>query len=153
MPTITRHRPASTTEHPFALPKELSPDLCRVLDYWRGLLRGEAQMPFADDLTLTDLPDLAPKLFLIDVFDQPERFRVALAGEDLEARDLPGRFLDEVTPAGAIQFLRAQCAATVEAAEPTFFHAELEMRPYSRLVLPLWGEGRISTLLGAVDAD
>jgi hypothetical protein len=153
MPTLARHRPAATTQHPFALPKALSPDLCRVLDDWRGLLRGEAEMPFADDLKLTDLPDLAPNLFVIDVFDRPERFRVALVGEGLQAHDLRGRFLDEVPPGWPFQYLRAQCAATVEAGAPTFFHAELAVRPYSRLILPLWGEGRISTLLGAIDAD
>ena len=153
MPTLAPHRPAATHAHPFAVPKALSPDLCRVLDYWRGLLRGEAETPFADDLRLTDLPDLARNLFVIDVFDRPERFRLALAGEGLDNPDLPGRFLDEAAPEWPFEFLRAQCAAAVESAGPTFFHSELEIRPYSRLVLPMWGDGRISTLLGAVDTD
>lgn len=152
MPTLAPHRPASKTQHPFSAPTALTPDLTRVLAYWRGLLRGEAETPFADDMRLTDLPDLGPSLFVIDAFQGPERFRVALVGDGLGAEDLAGRFLDDVTPAWPFDFLRAQCAAAVESMEPTFFHSELEVRPYSRLVLPLWGEGRISTLLGAVDA-
>ena len=34
--------------------------------YWRGLLRGSAQMPFWDDYRPTDLPDLADRLFLVE---------------------------------------------------------------------------------------
>jgi hypothetical protein len=137
--------------HPFAVPSRLTPDLTRVHAYWRGLLRGGADMPFWDDVDLSDLPDLAGRLFLIDVFDGPERFRFGLVGKDLRATDLDGRFLDEARLLWPLEFLRAQCCATTECARPTFFRMEEAGRAYSRLLLPMWGDGRLSMILGCVD--
>lgn len=139
------------SKHPYALPARLSPELARVHAYWRGLLRGAAEMPFWDDAKLTDLPDLADRLFLIDVFSPPERYRFATLGEALTGDDLAGRFLDEHPLASPFAFLRSQAAATVESAQPTYFKDEGELGGYGRLLLPMWGEGRLSMLLGAVD--
>jgi len=136
---------------PYGLHGRLSPDLTRVLAYWRGLLRGAATIPFSDDVNLSDLPDLADRLFLVDVFQQPERFRFDVVGQVLDTAGLSGRFLDETELARPFDFLRSQCAAAVEGAEPTFFHADGSSPPYSRLLLPMWGDGRISMLLGAID--
>lgn len=134
--------------HPFAVPSRLPPDLARVQSYWRGLLRGAAQMPFWDDARLSDLPDIEARLFLVDAFEGPERFRLGVVGEEV-AKDVSGRFVDEMEPARPFAFLQAQCSAAVEAAGSTFFRSE--DGGYSRLVLPMWGDGRISMLLGAVD--
>lgn len=136
---------------PFAVPRRLSPDLARVQAYWRGLLRGAADMPFWDDVDLSDLGDLQGRLMLIDVFAAPERFRFGAVGRELGA-DLQGRFLDETAPARPLEFLRAQATATVEAATPTWRRDQARSPgPYARLLLPLWGDGRVSMLLGAVD--
>ena len=145
-------RDAAKSAHPFPVPRRLAADLARVEAYWRGLLRGGADMPFADDLSPADLGNLAPRLFVIDVFDSPERFRFAIVGEALTG-GLGGLFLDETALSGPFEFLRAQASATTEAAAPTFFHHEAERAAYGRLLLPLWGEGRIATLLGAVAYD
>lgn len=138
------------TQSPFAVPSDLPPDLARVLAYWRGLLRGSADMPFADDLSLADLPDLSERLFLIGAFGSPERFRIDLVGEELGCNGVAGRFLDEVSPTAPFEFLSAQCAATREEAAPTLYRRTTP-KPYGRLLLPLWADGRISMLLGAVD--
>lgn len=138
--------------HPYPVPRRLTPDLARVMDYWRGLLRGGASMPFADDAKLTDLPDLRQRLFLIEAFSHPQRFRFAILGQALAADGLAGEYLDEIEPPRPFEFLASQCDATVECGEATFHHHEVE-RPYSRLLLPLWGDGRISMLLGALDRD
>lgn len=138
-------------KHPFGLPTRLSPDLTRVLAYWRGLLRGTATMPFWDDAKLSDLPDLTGQLFLVDVFQQPERFRFGVVGDALGASGMSGLFLDEADLGRPFEFLKSQCTATVECAEPTLFRGEGVEQPYSRLLLPMWGEGRIAMLLGAVD--
>lgn len=140
---------------PYAVPDRLSPDLVRVLAYWRGLLRGAAEMPFWDDVRLADLPDLGQRLLLIDVFGPPERFRFDTLGAELAANDFAGRFLDEAQLPPLLAFLRSQCSATVEAAEPTYFHAqERDGAPaFGRLLLPMWGDGRIRMLLGAVDLE
>lgn len=138
---------------PFALPARLSADVARVEAYWRGLLRGAAKMPFWDDARLTDLPDLTPRLFLIDVFQGPERFRFATVGAEIGGTEQEGRFLDETDPGRPLDLLRAQCSATVESAASTYMRMDDGERAYGRLVLPMWGDGRISMLLGVVDFD
>lgn len=138
------------TQSPFAVPLDLPPDLARVLAYWRGLLRGSADMPFADDLRLTDLPDLSERLFLIGVFGPQERFRFDMVGDELGCDGVAGRFLDEVSPTAPFEFLSAQCAAAHEEAAPTYYR-RMTPKPYGRLLLPLWANGRISMLLGSVD--
>lgn len=143
---------AMKTKHPYAVPARLSPDLARVQAYWEGLLRGAATMPFWDDVKPSDLPDLVGHLFLIDVMGPPERFRLAQVGEALASEGLAGKFLDEFDQHRPFEFLRSQCVATVECAAPTYFRDAAAALPYARLLLPLWGEGRISMLLGAVDA-
>ena len=48
-------------------------------------------------------------------------------------------------------FIRSQAVATVECAQVTYFREDVGSRRFSRLMLPLWGEGRIAMLLGAVE--
>lgn len=151
MPTPSAAAQLAKPKHPYPLPARLSPELSRAHAYWRGLLRGSAEMPFWDDAKLTDLPDLADRLFLLDVLAPPERYRFATLGKALTTEELAGRFLDETPLASPFDFLRSQAAATVECAAPTFFKEEGELGGYARLLLPMWGEGRISMMLGAVD--
>jgi hypothetical protein len=134
-------------KHPFAAPTRLPPALARVRAYWKSLLRGSAEMPFWDDAKLTDMPDLADHLFLLDVFDKPERFRFALESSALSAQPLAGEFIDDLQLSPPLDFLRAQASATVEAAAPTFHRGP----GGARLLLPMWGDGRIGMLLGAVE--
>jgi hypothetical protein len=141
-------------EHPYALPRTLPPDLDRVQAYWRGLLRGSAEMPFWDDVNLSFLPDLAPRLFMIDVFEGPERFRFAIVGQGLTdggGRAEPGGFVDEASLDPPLDFLGSQCSATVESMAPTFHRTgKAGDGAYSRLLLPLWGEGQVRMILGVV---
>lgn len=141
---------APKVKAPFPVPAHLSPNLARVHAYWRSLLRGAATMPFADDIRLTDLPDLSEGMVLIEVFDQPERFRFAVVGAAFSS-ELAGRFLDDTDLDAPFEFLRAQATATVEAAAPTWFRREGERAAQARLILPAWGEGRVSLLVVAVD--
>lgn len=136
-------------KRPFAPSGHLSPDLARVEACWRGLLRGSAKIPFWDDFNPTTLPDLQTRLFLIGVYTKPERYRFDQVGADLRP-GLEGLFADEVAPAPPFEFLASQAHATTEAAAPTLYRHEGE-KPYTRLLLPMWGDGRIGMLLGAVD--
>lgn len=137
---------------PFPLP-HLSPPLAHVHEYWRSLLRGGADMPFSDDIDLSDLEDLADRSFLIDVFERPERFRFNQIGRALGAEALVGKFIDEVELKGPFTYLRSQSSATVESAAPSYFRSERTPQPYARLLLPFWGEGRIIMLMGAIDLE
>ena len=137
-------------QNPFALPKTVKPELKRALDYWRDLKRGDNNMPFADDVSLATLRN--SQVFLLKVF-APLRFRFEAVG-DLHAIDgAPvGRFIDEIASIGTLSYLPAQCCATIEAGEPTFWHfdASGSDKEFSRLLLPAWGAGHIDLLLGVI---
>jgi hypothetical protein len=136
-------RPAN----PFPLPATLDPDLTAVEAAWRDLRRAQNDMPFADDLRPAALSAQAGRVLLIDAFEKPERFRFSLLGGDLllpQDKALSGKFIDEVDLPAPLGFLRAQASATVEARAPTYHRG--------RLLLPTWGDGRVSLLLGAVRA-
>jgi hypothetical protein len=138
---------------PCAVPHGLERDLARVHTFWDDLKRHEAEMPFWDDVKISALPDLAGRLMMIEATDKPVRFRIAfgLVGADIKqhyGHDLSGKFLDEIDAAAPLQFLVSQCCATVESRAPTYYRND-GAEGYSRLVLPLWGDGRIGMLLVA----
>lgn len=148
----TRDAPTMACRNPFVLPDRLDEKLLPVLFLWQSLRRAENGMPFSDDLGLPALSNLRGKTFLLGAFAQPERFRFEFMSEDLKTAAAIGKFVDEITPNTELSYLRAQCSATVEAAAPTFLHlTELSGHSFSRLLLPMWGNGEINMLLGAVD--
>lgn len=136
---------------PFALPATLESGLARVHAYWEDLKRGENNMPFWDDINLSSLPDLSGALMLIDVFSRPERFRFNTVGAQVathHSEPVTGKFADDLELQRPFRFLRAQCSATAEARAPTFYRDNGDGS--SRLLLPAWGDGRVSMLLGAI---
>jgi hypothetical protein len=145
------------TSNPFFLPPKLEPDLSLLLGYWNDRRRGNAEMPFADDIDPTALPN--PRaMMLIEVSGPPVRFRLAMVGEEIRTicgDALTGAFLDETPIQHPLQYLHAQSSATVEARAATYYRHGPEIgrvhdvAAYGRLLLPSWGDGRISMLLGA----
>jgi hypothetical protein len=90
-------------DNPYPLPERLTPTLQRVFDYWDDLKRGGNEMPFWDDIKPTALPDITDRLLLIDVFAEPERFRINSLGADVgETSALRGKFLGEETLSGRL---------------------------------------------------
>jgi hypothetical protein len=114
-------------------------------------------MPFSDDVQLSSLPDLSDRLMLVDAFDKPQRFRLNTVGAQIRKRygdDLAGRLLDEIGPKAPFEFLTAQASATIEAKTPTFFAGPAgtgQHHGYARLLLPMWGDGRVGMMLGAIE--
>ena len=138
----------SKMPHPFSLPAKLEPDLRRVHEYWAGLKRGENEIPFADDVNLSALSGLKERVMLLGAFEQPQRFRVSSLGGEIRAgygADIVDKFVDEIEGKGPLQFLNAQASATVEACAPTYHR-----NGFARLLLPMWGDGHVALLLGAV---
>jgi hypothetical protein len=134
--------------NPYPLPTKLTPELTQVLDYWNGLKRGENKVPFADDVSLSALGGLQGNLVLLDVFDKPLRFRFNIVGAEIRTwygGDLAGKFLDELDAKGPLAFCLSQASATTEALAPTYYRNGV-----ARLLLPLWGGGPASALLGCV---
>jgi hypothetical protein len=136
----------------FALPDRLEPDLERVRAYWNGLKRGENDIPFWDDVKLSTQAPHSNHIMMIEAFENPLRFRFDLVGEDVTRRygtTLAGKFTDEIHLHAPIDQVTDQCRATVGQGAPTYFrHSEGGTR-YSRLILPLWGNGHIEMLIGA----
>lgn len=144
---------------PFAVPKAIDPDLARVRDYWESLKRGDANMPFWDDFKASSLPDLSDRLMLLDVIDEPVRFRINFLAQQLTDRYgavITSKFIDELELKNPLEYLPSQCSATIESRASTFYrHGTGEIRnsqgpaSYARLLLPMWGNGHIGMLLGA----
>jgi hypothetical protein len=135
---------------PFPLPDKLGAGLAGVLVYWEGLKRAGNEMPFWDDVKPSALGDRADTVVLIDVFDKPERFRFNSVGKTLAQRygePLTSKFLEEISLRDPFDYLLAQCSATVEARAPTYY----EGGGVARLLLPMWGDGHIGMLMGAID--
>jgi hypothetical protein len=139
-----------SSSNPFALPSSLTPGLARVRAYWQSLKRADNDMPFWDDVNLSALPEAAERVLLIDAFEQPERFRFNTVGSALLERygkAVNGQFIDEVELQAPFTDLHRQCSATIATRAPTYFAGS----GYGRILLPMWGDGHIGMLLGAVD--
>jgi hypothetical protein len=134
---------------PFPL-ADLEPDLEQLRAYWTSLIRGDNDMPFLDTFSPNALANLTKRLLVLDVFDKPNRFRYnGLLGADLEAKyggDVRDLFVHETARRAPFDFLESQAEATVESARPTYYRGT----DYSRLLLPMWADGRVGMLVGAV---
>jgi len=149
--------------HGYSLPDELEPDLARILAYWNGLKRGANDVPFWDDVKFSLRSRLGQESMLIDVFENPLRFRFDLIGTDLAdwyGKAIGNTFLDEIELHAPFDDLIQQGKATVEGCAPTYYcqtaagkRVAEHSDGYARLLLPLWGNGRIEMLLGAVVAN
>jgi len=146
--------------HGYSLPDELEPDLSRTRAYWNGLKRGSNDVPFWDDVKFSLRSRLGRESMLIDVFENPLRFRFDLIGTDLTdwyGKAIGNTFLDEIELHAPFDDLIQQSKATVEGCAPTYYFQTAARKRvaehpdgYARLLLPLWGNGRIEMLLGAV---
>lgn len=108
-------------------------------------------MPFSDDLRLPQVYELPGRLLLLAVFAPPERFRIEYLNAAIRVPSATGKFLDELPPSTEFAFLRAQASATLEATAPTLLRLTDSFGDsFSRLLLPMWGNGQVNMLLGAL---
>ncbi len=138
-----------TQAAPFAVDGPLAPPLARLLAYWEGLKRGQAEIPFWDDLSEVKIEASGAETFILDVFSQPERFRfndLEVAPPAVERDQLLGLFLDDVVLPEVFALLRAQASAATELMRPTLYSAG----GLQRLLLPAWGEGQVRMLVGGL---
>jgi hypothetical protein len=149
------------TANGFSLPSVLEPNLDRILHYWNGLKRGGNDIPFWDDVKLSAQERHTRELALIEVFESPLRFRLDTIGEEVMRRygtAVTSKFLDEIEPKPPLDGLVAQCHASLQRRAPSYYRPPSTDElfgarggGYARLVMPLWGNGRIEMLLCAVD--
>lgn len=149
---MSEKRGADADPDRFPLPSGLERELGAVHSYWQGLRRGQADIPFADDIKLAPLGRVAADVLLIDVFEGPQRFRFAIVGDAVSnsyGATLEGQFIDEVALTFPLDQLLLQCRATIRTRAPTYWRSATDPR-HGRILLPLWGDGHISMILGAI---
>jgi hypothetical protein len=142
------------------MPASAEPELMLVRNYWETLKRAANDMPFWDDFKPTALPESAATIMLIEVFYKPVRLRFgSIVGAEIEkhyGKQVGGMFSDEIEARSPFEFLNSQASAAIEGHQPTYYqHAGKQSQrgqpssAYSRLLLPMWGEGQVGMLLGA----
>ena len=137
---------------PFALPQAIDPSLETLRRYWAALRREQNLLPFADDLNVDRLSQLSSRLLVLEVRERPQRFRIDIVGTEIEKKfgeELADRFIDEVGEQCPLEYLDSQCCAVMQSQTPTWFAWQSTTSGYERLLLPLWGNGYVSTILGA----
>ncbi|MCF6216379.1 MAG: PAS domain-containing protein [Emcibacter sp.] len=86
-------------------PQDIPVSLLRDLyEYWQGK-KGDRKMPSRLDICPTEIIDLLPKIILIDVEYEPQRFRFRLVGTDVVrvmGQDATGKYLDELSSDSAV---------------------------------------------------
>jgi hypothetical protein len=132
-------------------------DLVRAQNHWQKSRRGENSVPFADDINLAALSSLERSTVLLQVFYDPTRFRVEIAGrriEDQYGEPIAGKFLDEIKLRPPLDALPAQCRRAINTRSPSYWRhkpaAGSKEPEYARLILPFWDNGRVDKLLVAI---
>jgi hypothetical protein len=147
---------AMPLEQPFALPASLSTRLAAIHGHWKMLKRGNATIPFTDDFRPSLLGGLGENAALIACLEHPQQFCFTTAGKNVSrcyGGDLEGMFAGELSSRTPLHLFRSQCSATVDQAEPNFYRhpAEAGHGGYERMLLPMWGDGRVNAILAAFD--
>lgn len=134
------------------------PKLRRAYDYWLKIRPNADALPGRQHLDPTDVPDLLPHLFLVDVTKEPLRFHYRLMGTSLVnavGRDITGMWFDEAFPDFRGSALEEQMSAVVRNAKlsyhkgPLLASAEREFLWIERLLLPLARDGsNVDMLMG-----
>ena len=128
-----------------------------VFAYWQDKCAGRA-MPSRADIDPAELKPYLPNIALIDVEDDPPRYRYRLAGTELTKildRELRGRYVDEM-PLLYRRFALAAYDKLLRERAPTYSRIDtfvpfLFNVRYERLLLPLAQDGeRVNMVMAAI---
>ncbi len=126
--------------------------------YWQSRSPGPGIVPSRAQIDAADIPHLLPNIFLLDVIENPLRFRYRLAGTRLlyaGGRELTGLVMEDAHPNLFIAPPYADYPACVREhrvsrrlGSPVFDWDRDHVR-IERLLLPLAGDGvRVDVILG-----
>lgn len=142
-------------------PDNLSRRQADALAYWRDLYRQRAGLPARSDVDPAAMTAFLSRVTLVDVVPGPDtvRYRARLIGTAVvlrHGRDITGRFDDELYKGAYLAQLRRFYDRVREERQPLLVecrvHGEYGNRRYSRLVLPLSGDGESVDMLMVVFA-
>ena len=134
-----------------------TPYLRRLFAYWQDKRRGK-EFPSRRDLDPREFAFALGHVLLIDVLDNPQRFRFRLHGSVLSFRaryDMTGRMVDELPNDENRNVLLDRCRHLVETKRPCFARSQRIvdglMYGYEVVWLPLSTDGtKVDMLLGGL---
>jgi hypothetical protein len=132
-------------------PATAKPEIVALYDYWRSKAPADGLLPGRRHIDPIEIPKLLPHIWLVDVLDDPRRFRVRLLGTALAATGTPLRvgdfIVDRLLPEQRAASL-AEFEAVVKSHEPLWYRGPLNLRhetyvhEVERIFLPLAADGR-----------
>jgi hypothetical protein len=132
-------------------PATAKPEIVALYDYWRSKAPAEGMLPGRRHIDPLDIPKLLPHIWLVDVVDEPRRFRVRLLGTALVETGTPLRVGDFITDRLLPEQRTASLAefeTVVQSREPLWYRGPLKLRhgtyvhEVERIFLPLAADGQ-----------
>jgi hypothetical protein len=134
------------------------PGLRLLYRFWLDLAETADGLPPLQRFDPLQLPRLLPNVWIVEVELATQRFRMRLAGENINAiygRSIAGLYFKDVFQPGDVEIIVARYSRAL--GEPAIFHASGSVYAAGgnltvgeRLGLPMLGrEGQTNTLLGA----
>ncbi len=139
------------------LPLVTDPGLRALYAYWRELGGHTGGLPRLQNFDALRLPKLLPSIWVLEVDLESRRFRMRLAGENINAiygRNVAGHFFADIFDPADVPTIVQRYSRALR--EPAIYHATGYVyaaagrySPGERLGLPMLGrEGATNTLLG-----
>lgn len=137
-----------------------SPYLIEIFDLWKSKCR-DGKLPARPDFLMEDLAAFGGRIALIDVEQNPERFRFRLVGTwitDMIGRDSTGKYVDELYDEEhynlAVEGYRYCVLHKAPApAQGRMVHADKEFVKFEAVDLPLADDGEtVNVIMKAADA-
>lgn len=134
------------------------PGLRLLYEHWFDLAAAADGIPPVQGFDPLHLPRLLPNIWILEVEPATRRFRMRLAGENINAiygRSIAGLYFNDVFQPGDVEIIVARYSRALR--DPAVFHASGSVYAAGgsltvgeRLGLPMLGrEGGTNTLLGA----
>ena len=133
-----------------------------LYEYWRALGAEAGGLPSIQSFDPLRLPRLMPNLWILEVAPDTHRFRMRLAGEDINAiyrRNIAGHYFSDVFERAErelmiARYTRALNEPCIVRVEGMVYAAAGRFSPGERLALPMLGRsGFTDTILGATTYD
>jgi hypothetical protein len=131
-------------------PASAMPEIAAIYKYWRGKAPADGLLPGRSHIDPAEIPRLLPNIWLVDVVDDPRRFRVRLIGTALVDAGIPlrvGDFIfDRLMP--ELRHTLAEFESVVRTREPLWYRGPVNLRhdtyvhEIERIFLPLAADGR-----------
>jgi len=131
-------------------PSGANAKIVAIYDYWRQIAPGSDMLPGRQHLHPTDIPRLLPNVWLVDVVDNPQRFRTRLLGSALQQAGIPlrpGDFVEGPVPPSRKQDALSDFRFVATMREPLWFRGvprvphQKEIYEFERIYLPLAADG------------